>query len=90
LRSVLALAGGMARDLVDSPLRFLIEQVGQVEGAYVKEAELPKDFLVRRTAGNVLEVAGCVAFRALPGWVLARLPTSPAPAATWWPTSPRR
>jgi hypothetical protein len=59
--------------LVDSTLRFLIEQVGQVEGAYGKQAELPKDFLVRRTAGNVLEVAGFVAFRASPVWVLAAL-----------------
>src|SRR5215217_2537911 len=52
------------QSLVDSTLRFLIEQVGQVEGSYTKEEELPKDFLIRRTAGNVIEIAGIVAFRA--------------------------
>jgi len=60
--------------LVDSTLRFLIEQVGQVDGAHSgDEADLPKDFLIRRTAGNALEIAGIVAFRASPVWVLAVL-----------------
>jgi hypothetical protein len=61
------------QSLVDSTLRFLIEQVGQVEGAYPCEGGLPQDFLMRRTAGNVLEVAGIAAFRASPVWVLAAL-----------------
>lgn len=61
------------QSLVDSTLRFLIEQVGQVEGSYAGEAELPKDFLIRRTAGNAIEIAGIVAFRASPVWVLAVL-----------------
>jgi hypothetical protein len=59
--------------LVDSTLRFLIEQVGQVDGAYPAATGLPDDFLIRRTAGNVLEAAGIVAFRASPVWVLAAL-----------------
>src|SRR5436190_17961458 len=59
--------------LVDSTLRFLIEQVGGVEGAWANQDELPKDFLIRRTAGNALEIAGIVAFRASPAWVLAVL-----------------
>src|SRR5437879_5782569 len=50
--------------LVDCTLRFFIEQIGQVEGAYPAEGELPKDFLMRRTAGNVIEAAGLVAFSA--------------------------
>src|SRR5882724_6364428 len=62
------------QSLVDSTLRFLIEQVGRVEGAYADDqGELPKDFLIRRTAGNAIEIAGIVAFRASPVWVLAVL-----------------
>jgi hypothetical protein len=60
--------------LVGSTLRFLIEQVGQIEGAYPADAEaLPSDFLVRRAAGNVVELAGIASFRASPVWVLAAL-----------------
>jgi hypothetical protein len=60
-------------NLVDTTLRFLIEQVGGVEGAYPNEQPLPDDFLRRRTAGNVVEALGIVAFRASPVWVLAAL-----------------
>src|SRR2546425_598811 len=61
------------QSLVDSTLRFLIEQVGRVEGAYPAEGALPQDFLIRRAAGNAIEIAGIVAFRASPVWVLAAL-----------------
>ena len=61
------------QNLVDTTLRFLIEQVGGVEGTYPKAAPLPEDFLKRRTAGNVIEALGIVAFRASPVWVLAAL-----------------
>jgi hypothetical protein len=61
------------QNLVDTTLRFLIEQVGGVEGAYPSETPLPDDFLKRRTAGNVIEALGIVAFRASPVWVLAAL-----------------
>ena len=61
------------QNLVDTTLRFLIEQVGGVEGAYSAGEKLADDFLVRRTAGNVLELMGIVAFRASPVWVLASL-----------------
>lgn len=62
------------QSLVDSTLRFLIEQIGEVEGAYPADAEaLPSDFLIRRTAGNVVELAGIASFRASPVWVLAAL-----------------
>jgi len=61
------------RSLVDVTLRFLIEQVGQVEGAYPGEAKLADDFLLRRTAGNGLELIGILTFRASPVWVLAAL-----------------
>lgn len=61
------------QNLVDTTLRFLIEQVGGVEDAYAAEEPLPPDFLKRRTAGNVVEALGIVAFRASPVWVLAAL-----------------
>ena len=62
------------QSLVDSTLRFLIEQVGQIEGAYPAGAEaIPSDFLIRRAAGNVVELAGIASFRASPVWVLAAL-----------------
>jgi len=44
----------------------LIEQVGEVEGAYPAEGQLSEDFAVRRAAGNGIELAGILAFRASP------------------------
>src|SRR5258705_1944706 len=61
------------QNLVDATLRFLIEQVGGVEGVYAGQGALPDNFLARRTAGNVVEALGIVAFRASPVWVLAAL-----------------
>ena len=61
------------QNLVDATLRYLIEQVGGVEGVYTAEGALPDNFLARRTAGNAVEVLGIVAFRASPVWVLAAL-----------------
>lgn len=73
-----ALPAGLRRtrlyqNLVDTTLRFLIEQVGQVEGAYPAEGRLAEDFAVRRTAGNGIELVGILTFRASPVWVLAAL-----------------
>jgi hypothetical protein len=61
------------QNLVDATLRYLIEQVGGVEGVYAADSSLPDNFLARRTAGNAVEVLGIVAFRASPVWVLAAL-----------------
>ena len=61
------------QNLVDATLRYLIEQVGGVEGVYSAEGTLPDNFLARRTAGNAVELLGIVAFRASPVWVLAAL-----------------
>ena len=61
------------QNLVEGTLRFLIEQVGGVEGAYAEGDKLAENFLARRTAGNALEFLGLVAFRASPVWVLAAL-----------------
>jgi hypothetical protein len=59
--------------LVDTTLRFVIEQVGGAQGVYAAEAPQPNDFLVRRSAGNAVELLGIVAFRVSPVWVLAAL-----------------
>jgi len=61
------------QNLVDATLRFVIEHIGGVEGVYAAEEKLPENFLVRRTAGNVVEMLGLVAFRASPVWILAAL-----------------
>src|SRR2546430_6837983 len=61
------------RNLVEATLQFLIEQVGQVKGAYPAEEKLSEDFLVRRAAGNGIELIGILTFRASPVWVLAAL-----------------
>jgi hypothetical protein len=60
-------------NLVEVTLRFLVEQVGEVKGVYPGEEELAKDFLVRRAAGNGIELMGILAFHASPVWVLAAL-----------------
>ncbi len=65
--------GQLYQNLVDTTLRFLIEQVGGAEGVYRPDAGLADNFLLRRSAGNALEVAGIVAFRASPVWILAAL-----------------
>ena len=60
-------------NLVEMTLRFLIEQVGEVEGVFPTEKELNENFLLRRTAGGGLEFIGILAFRASPVWILAAL-----------------
>src|SRR5262245_23547670 len=61
------------QNLVDATLRYLIEDVGGVEGVYAAEETLPENFLARRTAGNAVEMLGLVAFRASPVWILSAL-----------------
>jgi hypothetical protein len=61
------------RSLVDTTLRFVIEQVGGAQGVYPADEPQPDDFLVRRSAGNAVELLGIVAFRVSPVWVLAAL-----------------
>ena len=72
-----ALPAGLRRsqlyqNLVDTTLRYLVEKVGGVE-TMPADGEIPSDFVVRRAAGNAVEVLGVVAFRASPVWVLAAL-----------------
>jgi hypothetical protein len=59
--------------MVEIALRFMIERVGEVKGAYPSGRELAGDFLLRRTAGHGIELAGLLAFRASPVWIMAAL-----------------
>ena len=61
------------RTMVDVALRFMIEEVGQVEGVYPSEGRLAEDFLLKRTASHGIELLGILAFHASPIWVLAAL-----------------
>jgi hypothetical protein len=61
------------KSLVDTTLRYVIEQVGGAKGVYPAEQLQPDDFLARRGAGNAIELLGIVAFRVSPVWVLAAL-----------------
>src|SRR5262249_53112273 len=65
--------GQLYQNLVDATLRFLIQEVGGVEGVYPTEENVAEDFLLRRAAGNGIELIGIVAFRASPVWVLSAL-----------------
>ncbi len=65
--------GKLYRNLVDVPLSFLITDVGQVRGTIPTDEQLGENFLLRRAAGNGIEIMGILAFRASPVWVLAAL-----------------
>ncbi len=65
--------GRLYRNLVDVPLQFLIADVGQVRGDAPSDEQLGENFLLRRAAGNGIEIMGILAFRASPVWVLAAL-----------------
>jgi len=59
--------------MVEVTLRFLIEEVGQVQGVYPPEGKLAEKFLLQRTASHGIELLGILAFQASPIWVLAAL-----------------
>ena len=59
--------------MVEIALRFMIEQLGEVKGAYPSQGQLADNFLLRRTAGHGIELAGLLAFRASPVWIMAAL-----------------
>ena len=61
------------QSLVESTLRFLIEQIGEVEGAYPPDGGLPEDFLIRSAAGSVVGIASLAVFSVSPVWVFAAL-----------------
>jgi hypothetical protein len=57
--------------MVDVALRFLIQEVGEVEGVYPSEGRLAEAFLLQRGASHGVELLGILAFHASPVWVLA-------------------
>ncbi|MBV9759778.1 MAG: hypothetical protein JO340_04355 [Acidobacteriaceae bacterium] len=67
--------------MVDMAVRFMIEQVGEVKGVYpadglvdgIAGSALANNFLLRRTAGHGIELAGLLAFGASPVWIMAAL-----------------
>jgi hypothetical protein len=61
------------RTMVEVALRFMIQEVGQVEGVYPTEGNLSENFLLKRTASHGIELLGILAFHASPVWVLAAL-----------------
>jgi hypothetical protein len=65
--------GQLYKSLVDTTLRYVIEQVGGAKGVYRAEAPQTQDFLVRRGVGHGIELLGIAAFRISPVWVFAAL-----------------
>jgi len=61
------------RTMVEVALRFLIEEVGEVQGVYPTEGNLSENFILKRTASHGIELLGILAFHASPVWVLAAL-----------------
>jgi hypothetical protein len=54
-------------------LRFLIEQLGDVNGIYPREDPLAREFVRRYAVGSSLEIASIATFFLSPVWVLAAL-----------------
>jgi hypothetical protein len=65
--------GQLYKSLVDTTLRYVIEQVGGARGVYSSEVPQAQDFLVRRGVGHAIELLGIAAFRISPVWVFAAL-----------------
>jgi len=65
------------RTMVEVTLRFLIEEVGRVEGVYpageASGERLAQNFLLQRGASHGIELLGILTFEASPVWVLAAL-----------------
>ncbi|HWS61759.1 MAG TPA: hypothetical protein VN325_03305, partial [Steroidobacteraceae bacterium] len=61
------------KSLVDTTLRYVIEQVGGAKGVYPTEVPQAQDFLARRGVGHAIELLGIAAFRISPVWVFAAL-----------------
>ena len=61
------------RTMVEVTVRFLIQEIGQVEGIYPSEGRLAQDFLLRRGASHGIELLGLLTLHVSPIWVLAVL-----------------
>jgi hypothetical protein len=65
--------GQLYKSLVDTTLRYVIEQVGGAKGVYPSETPHTRDFLARRGVGHAIELLGIAAFRISPVWIFAAL-----------------
>ena len=65
--------GQLYKSLVDTTLRYVIEQVGGAKGVYPAEVPQAQDFLARRGVGHAIELLGIAAFRVSPVWIFAAL-----------------
>jgi hypothetical protein len=61
------------RNLVEVALRFMIEEVGQVEGVYAPQDQFASESVLRYAAGYGVAWAGLLTFHASPVWVMAAL-----------------
>lgn len=61
------------RTAVEVTLRFLIQEVGQVENVYSAEGRLAQDFLLQRGASHGIELIGLLTLHVSPIWVFAAL-----------------
>ncbi len=66
------------RTMVGVTVRFLVEEVGQVEGIHFPDSEgaesdIAARFILQRTASHGIDLLGILAFHASPVWVLAAL-----------------
>ncbi len=57
--------------VVGATLQFLIEQVAEIKQS--GDVPLPNDFIIRKAAGNVVDIAGIAMFHFSPVWILAAL-----------------
>ena len=57
--------------VIGATLQFLIQQVAEIEKT--GDSAVPADFVLRKAAGNVFDLAAIAAFHASPVWVLAAL-----------------
>lgn len=61
------------RAMVEVTLRFLIENLGQVEGVYANTEDAAQNFVLQRTASHGIEILGLLTLHVSPVWVLAAL-----------------
>lgn len=61
------------RTAVEVTLRFLIQELGQVENIYPTEDRLAENFLLQRGASHGIELIGLLTLHVSPIWILAAL-----------------
>jgi len=59
------------RIFIGNLLRYAVENIGRVEGAYPEDGKMDDEYAVRKTIGNGVEMVSIVAMSASPLWVLA-------------------